>query len=175
MSKELSKCNILDLIDEIYIYENKEAIIELKKRIREDSIETKNISYYMLISQIYFVLATSYDGENGYDNLDIALTYNKSDYGRIMGQLPIDHPARLYFEAIDNLIESEDKYAEYIFEIETKLKLYKMQNYVIDLLEIQSEAEVYDLAGNIICIKVENEVELNDRFNINNNQKSEEK
>ncbi len=174
MSKDLSKCNILDLIDEIYIYENKGAILELKKRIREDSIETKNFAYYMLISQIYFVLATSYDGENGYDNLDIALTYNKSDYGRIMGQLPIDHPARLYFEAIDNLIESEEKYAEYIFEIETKLKLYKMQNYVIDLLEIQSEAEVYELAENIICIKVENEVEANDRFNINNNQKSKE-
>lgn len=174
MSKDLSQYNILDLIDEIYIYKNKDAIFELKKRIREDSIETKNFAYYILVSQIYFVLATSYDGKNGYDNLDIALTYNKSDYGRIMGQLPIDHPARLYFEAIDNLIESEDKYAGYILEIETKLKLYKKQDYVIDLLEIQSEAEVYDLAENILCIKEKSEVEANDKFNINNNQKSEE-
>lgn len=173
MSKDLKKLKLLDLIDEIYMYENKEAVIELKRRIREDVIETKNFSYYMLVSQIYFVLATSYDGECGYDNLDKALTYNKSDYGLIMQQLPVEHPARLYFEAIDNLIESEKKYSEYIFEIDLKLNLYKMQNYVTDLLEIQSESEVYNLAGNIICTKIENEVEKNDRFNVNNDQKSE--
>ncbi len=171
MSKDLEKLELIDLMDEIYKYKNKDGVFELKRRIREDVVETKNLVYYILVSQIYFVIAVTTRGDCGYDKLDTVLTYDKDFYKCIMNQMPIDHPSRVYFETIEDLIESEEKYDEYIFEIKTKLKLYKNESYLMDLLDIKNEKELYDLASSIVCMKLENEIEVNDRFIISNDQK----
>lgn len=171
MEKDLKKLNLFDLIDEIYVYNNNDAVIELKRRIKEDIIETQNFPYYILISHVYYVLALSEKGENGYDKLDISFEYEKDDYSYIMEALPINHPARLYFEVIEKIIESDSKYDKYVLEIKEKLILFKKQNPFFNVLDIDSEKEVYDFASSVICIK-ENELEEEmDRANINNNQK----